>query len=622
MPSPIVRPRLPRGVRWAGCLVAACVVGAVLAASPGAAVVLLGAAGAFALVPLGHRRLLMILIGASFVTLFRFQILGVHLRTEHLVLMVCLCAMVLGGRGPALAAAAGDRTVVLFGVFVLWSAIVSVLQAEQVTESLQIVGWLGLNWLLLVVLVGSGQDASTIARWGTLWAGAAAGLAIALWVLWKVAGTRLGVAAESLTGATAATGLSFEANLLGSTLALWGFLALTGVRSIADRTRSLVLVLCTVGIALSLTRAAMAGVAAGLVVWATLSGRQARRRIFRFAGVAVLAVAALVTTAPSVARPLSAKAHELLDFGSGTGKTRADSWKTALGDLRGSDLLFGLGVNSFGQRHLEPTLPDNPQPAYLANLPLQILYDDGIVGVILVASLVWSIRPKRGIDGRALGLLTVYLACAIATSPFWFATTWIFVGMAVIHRRSPSGTHDSPGDARKAFAGSSGVPTPGRLASSRTGTRHLAQEERRLVPIADGIESASVPFELLDPVGREGHPRRISDGTSTSQWDPQPVVLAAPELERGRVVDHPADAETGSSRQPSEAHGAVQEEMARGVELDPVHAVGAPGERTGEGDTNDQQALRADEPVKRSEDRRGIGHVLKRVVEHDEVEGF
>ncbi|MDQ3680951.1 MAG: O-antigen ligase family protein [Actinomycetota bacterium] len=402
----------------------------------GAVLGLAGVAGALSLQALGWSRLVGLLVGATFVTWARIDVLGASFRPEHLALLVAVVGLVLAGRDRALLSAAGDPTVVLFGCFVAWAGLVSVLQAPRPGESLLIVGWLALDLLILIVLVGSGQEAERLARTAILWAGVAAAVAIALWVAARAAGTSFGVGTEVLGGAPAASGLSFEPNLLGATLALWGFMAFTGVRTVGWRARVAVFTLAVAGMALSLTRAAMVGLALGLVVWAALRGTRARARTLRLLASVLAAVAVLMAVAPGIVEPVSENVSRSFEFSGGTGRQRVDSWRTGVADLDGFDWVIGLGANSFGQRHLEPTLPTTPTPAYLANLPLQVVYDTGLVGALLLGATLLSVLHKRPIrDGRALGLLTVYVACAIATSPFWYGTTWVLVAIAVLDRR-------------------------------------------------------------------------------------------------------------------------------------------------------------------------------------------
>jgi hypothetical protein len=384
---------------------------------------------------LGWTRLTVLLIGSTFVTVVRIDILGATFRLEHLVLLATVFALVVAGHERSLIEAARDRTAMLFAAFVLWSAVASLLQSVSPGESLLIVGWLALDWLFLVVVLATWRNAASLGRTGLRFAGLAALVGIVLWVAAQTVGTTVGVSAEA--GGTAAAGLSFEPNLLGATVAFYVFVAFTG-RSAALRGKTnWVIIVGVVAVALSLTRAAMVGLGLGLVIWAGLSGWEARLRLLRLLLAGTVAAVIIVLLAPQVAGPVSRSAAEAFDFEAGTGRNRLESWRTAVADLDGINLIVGLGTNSFGQRHLEPTLPATPTPAYLANLPLQIVYDTGLIGAALLAAIVASILSARRLrDGRAAGLLVLYVVCASATSPFWYGTTWVLVAMAILDRRA------------------------------------------------------------------------------------------------------------------------------------------------------------------------------------------
>lgn len=389
-----------------------------------------GVAAGLSLQALGWARLVLLLIGSTFVTRIRIDVFGASFRPEHFVLAVCLVAMLLAGRTRALVTAASNRTVVLFACFVAWSGVVSVLTPPRPGESLLIVGWLALDVVMLVVLLASTDDAESLARTGVVCTGWAAAVAIAFWLV----GRSTGEPFVAIDGA--ALGLSFEPNLLGATLAMWAFVAFTGVHSLSRRTRTIVVALAVAGLAVSLTRAAMVGLALGLLVWAALQGTRAKARALRLLGSLIAISALLVAIAPGAIDPVSKDVSKTFEFSTGTGQQRVESWRTAIHDLNGFEWVVGLGTNSFGQRHLEPTLPTKPTPQYLANLPLQVVYDTGIVGALLLVATLFSLFRRRSFrDGRAAGLLTVYLACAVATSPFWYGTTWVLVAVAVLNER-------------------------------------------------------------------------------------------------------------------------------------------------------------------------------------------
>lgn len=420
------------------------------------ALVIVGIAAVVFLQSLGWKVLLPVLIGSTFVTRFRPELLGLNFLPEHVVLAACLVALLIGGRHTAVVAAATDRSVLLLGAFVAWSAVVSIVRSPQPTPSLQIVGWLALDWLLLVAVLASTDDPRTIARQGTRWLGGAATIAIALWVAASAGAISFGVQLESTVGAQGAYGLSYESNILAATLAVWAFVALTCPGIVPRRARNLIVVLAGMAIALSLTRAAVVGLAAGLLVWALMEGLLGWRVVVRMCAVTVGVIGLSYVVAPNVVAPIATKAGRLFDFGSGNGQLRVSEWKKSLGDISGADWLVGLGTNSYGQRHLDPTRPDLRIPAYLGNLPLQVVYDSGIVGAGLLCGAVVRVIPKtRRQAARALGLLTVYVACAVATSPFWFGTTWVLMAMAVLAWRRhvvaplmepPLTTADAKGD--------------------------------------------------------------------------------------------------------------------------------------------------------------------------------
>lgn len=406
------------------------------------------------LVTLGIRPLAVALVAATFVTRFRVGVGGASLLLEHVALVACAVALVVHDRGPALVAAARDRTAILFGTFVVWNGAVSAVQAAEPSKSLLIVAWLALDWMMLVVLTASVDGPGALVRPALVCCGVTASVAIATGVSAHLLGTEFGVSVESVTGAAAVHGLSHEPNVLGATLALWAFVAFTSAGYRQSRGNKVVVGLCVVGVLMSLTRAAALGLTAGVLVWSMVRGRPARRAVAHATGAFALLLAALWLAAPGVAGPVFAKGGQLVDFGSQTGQVRVDQWMQAVDDLRGGAWLTGLGANAFGQHHLEPTIPQTPTPAYLGNLPLQVLYDSGVVGLALLGGVLASLLSRHRMrDGRAAGLLTVYALCALGTSPFWFGTTWVLAAVAVVDRRRAASRPAPPTTADVALAG-------------------------------------------------------------------------------------------------------------------------------------------------------------------------
>jgi hypothetical protein len=400
-------------------------------AQPKLAVMLLALGACLAAQAIGVRRLVAILIVTTFVTRFRIVLGGYHFMPEHVVLLIALISLAMSMRLDRVWAVLRSPTVLLLGLFIVWGGAVSYMRAPEPTSSLAIVGWLALDWLILVLAMAAIEDSSKIERVGAAAAVGAAAVAIVLWAGSTAGLIAFGTQLEPLTGAQAAYGLSFEANILASTMAIWLFLILTGARS--ARFRVIAFALLGTALVLSLTRAAIIGLVLGLVVWALLEGKVATGRVLRSLAAAAVAIAVLSAVAPSVTAPFTKKIADAASFNSGTGQQRVRSWSTAVGDIHGAgDALLGLGMNTFGQRHLDPTVPELDRGYYLGNLPLEIFYDTGIVGVLLLMGAVLSMRPlRRERPGRAVGLIIIFLVCSIATSTFWFGSTWLLIAMAL-----------------------------------------------------------------------------------------------------------------------------------------------------------------------------------------------
>jgi hypothetical protein len=175
----------------------------------------------------------------------------------------------------------------------------------------------------------------------------------------------------------------------------------------------------------------MLAFAVGLLVWAMTGGMVALRKGVAVAGAVAVAGVVVMIAAPDAAEPLRDRAENVFQFDSGTGGLRVETAETAMDDLDWANAITGLGANSFGQRHLEPTQPG--VPGYLGILPLQILYDAGLIGVALLGFAFAKLKPfERERRGRALGVTAAYLVAASATSPFWFGWTWLVIALAVL----------------------------------------------------------------------------------------------------------------------------------------------------------------------------------------------
>jgi hypothetical protein len=320
----------------------------------------------------------------------------------------------------------------LLAMFIVWQAMVSLLQAPQPAKSLPIVGWLALDWVMLIAVLATVQDSVQLERLTARFNVSLAMIAVLLWLAYVGAGSVLGTQGGYNSGGRAVFALSWEANVLASTLAVWGFVGLSSRDASVQRLARIGAPLAIAAIAVSYTRSAVIGLALGLIVWTASGDHLAARKVIRLAAMTLGAVVVLGFV-HQVATPVEKRFAKLLALNSGTAAFRMDSARTASNDLKGIDLVVGRGAESFGQLHSDPTRPG--QPRYIGELPVQILYDSGLIGFVLLAAALASLRPfARKHTGRALGLLVVYLVAATATSPFWFGWTWILIGLAVMTR--------------------------------------------------------------------------------------------------------------------------------------------------------------------------------------------
>jgi len=97
--------------------------------------------------------------------------------------------------------------------------------------------------------------------------------------------------------------------------------------------------------------------------------------------------------------------------------------------MSGARWIVGNGVNTFGQRHDDPTQPG--VPGYISSLPVQVLYDTGIAGVGLLVAFLVLVYRRIPVHRRSLAI-PVAVAIGITstfTSTLWFTTTWLMLAL-------------------------------------------------------------------------------------------------------------------------------------------------------------------------------------------------
>lgn len=268
---------------------------------------------------------------------------------------------------------------------------------------------------------------------------------------------------EQPEGFPAAAGVAFEPNLFGSTCAIGAvlLLGLWRVRNPVIEARSAIIGfwLCAAGLVLSMTRGAWIGFAVGAVAVVLLTRRDVgKRNVGRlFLGGAALLVSALALAfvvgqgpaATGLVRDASTAIGEqggrTFEFDRGTGYLRAAEWQMALEDARSSPL-FGLGANTYGERHSVITL-DGVIPAYLGNWVVRTLHDAGIVGFVLLAgifaSMVWPGRQVRTRVGEEAAVVRILCAAGLtmivaylAADAFLLVWPWAVLGIFRSYRRT------------------------------------------------------------------------------------------------------------------------------------------------------------------------------------------
>lgn len=379
------------------------------------------------------RRLSFLVILAAFVTRPALEVGGLSVRLELIVGGLCLLRIVhdLLSRSGRPFSAAVKWSVSCVAAWLLFAAMTSLNIPPMPQKSLSVLIWCALNVLTAVWIARTPNSWYWIIRWGSIAALVCSSLAIAFWIAATSSLFNFGVQADPAYGGFAAYVFSIEANILGGLLCLWALVAVYNPLSAVPRlVRVALAVLVPVAILATHTRAALVAYVLGLL--ACLLLRPNARKIAA-ASVIFGGVAATILLFNGTDKGLG-KFADVFDIDGGTGGLRYRVNSVALEEWWSSaNRLIGLGWNSFGQRHIDETQPALLLPGYIGNLPVQIAYDAGLVGILWVGLAVGAVtlcvvRNKR--VGLLLAFAVPYVSFSIATSALWLLETWIFVGLA------------------------------------------------------------------------------------------------------------------------------------------------------------------------------------------------
>lgn len=374
-----------------------------------------------------------IIVASTFLSRFSFSVGGLNLRAEMAVGAISGAALLLK-RSKKLDRNA-STAIGLASAWVVWLFLVSLLTSPNISASVVIIAWLVFDLMAVAYVISFVTKLSPAIYTGIALAFTYSLLAIGVWIAATIGSSQFLVQLDPTYGGYAAYVTVFEANILAALVVLWSVVALS------DRLSSGVPIYFRVGLILMtplvavVTHTRIAFVVAAIVlVTAVLKLKKARWVVVVWSISLLLLLFQLDLEGLSLSKFTSP-----FSLDDGTGRYRSRTWAQAFTDLgsNGSAWWTGLGANSFGQRHLDPSLPGSGARWYLGNLPLQLLYDGGLVAVIILAILGGHLIRVRT---TTLGFVFVcsYLILAISTSTLWLMQSWIFIAILLV-----SSTNDS-----------------------------------------------------------------------------------------------------------------------------------------------------------------------------------
>lgn len=429
----------------------------------------------------GRTRLItLVLIAAvvvsSFLGRYDAEIVGFRVRVEQVVPLVLAGWMLTHpALRPAFLRALRHPVPLVYLAFVAWNVATTLIFSPSLPWSASILIWLVIDLLLLVSMMALAGGAELAGRIGRLSVAPWALVGFAVYVVANLTRGQIafGTDFDYLYEVYVARVTAIEANIYASILIFWTLLAITR-RGLGRWEIAAIAVSVPLGLVASQTRTAVFSLVLGLAVFGlftVFSLRSSwRERVRRIAPALVLVgtlvvtygiVAALggtepadrtlpataspsasVSAPPTGTTPSPAPTREPdptnpeqqnkigdVDFQGGTIGFRLEVAGLAAQEMKGVNLWFGNGTNTFGLRHEQPGTPG--VSGHIIMLPVQVLYDGGIVGLGLLIALFVTVfvcvpRPRKPV---AAGLLASYLLSATLTSMFWFAITWILLAV-------------------------------------------------------------------------------------------------------------------------------------------------------------------------------------------------
>lgn len=376
-------------------------------------------------------RLAVLLVAGMFITRLNVDLGGLNFRPETLAGLlagVALSSHKRVGRSLPLSAVVSVCAVLLW---LLLGAFSSLIESPELAKSLSVLIWCLLSVTSAVWIARHPEHWKLMIRIGAVLALMCSVLAVTFWAAASVGASTIGVQVDPTYGGYASYVASIEANVLAGLLCLWGIAAAWNPLGAVNRgvQRGLVMA-APIAILTTHTRAALVSLIIGLCV-VFICRRTARGLVLGAGAIGAAAGASLLLKGGDSGLE---KFGSLFDTSGGTGGLRLQLNTLAFEEWKNSDsTLLGLGWNSFGQRHVDPTRPFMNLPAYIGNLPLQIVYDGGLLAVLtvaLAASVVVVVLLGRKRGGLIISLAVPYLLFSLSTSVLWLFETWFWVGLA------------------------------------------------------------------------------------------------------------------------------------------------------------------------------------------------
>lgn len=369
----------------------------------------------------------LIIMISPWISRFSVEIFGLNIRFESIVGLVSFIFLIHGLFQKRLIFKTIQLPATILLVWLLLQVIISAYKSPDFTSSLNLVVWIFLNLMSLIWLVLFSNFAEVL-KFGFRIAAFMVVLGISFYILWLATGLQVGMQVDPTYGGVALYVSVFEANIYAGLIAIWSLIAMTqhGVYA-GNITHRIILWVTPIALVLAQTRTALVAWLIGVI----LINRKSISLlvISTYSFLLLLLINVLVDLTSKI--PIGFQKFKFLfNFSEGNGLYRQNARKTALGDLNSpADWLTGLGFNSFGHRHLDPTL--HGVPWYLGDVTLQVIYGGGLMSFGLIAFLTFKVFFSL----KSFNVFVLFLSwytLGTSTSTLWLIQTWIYVGLTIM----------------------------------------------------------------------------------------------------------------------------------------------------------------------------------------------